>query len=196
LSGEMMRNSNAEQIVRAALGDALGPALDRVLLGNRAGTPTISPPGLLNGITPLTATTGGGDAAMVGDIKQLVTALAPVSGNGSFVIVASPSQAAVLRMRSYIAPAPILVSGALTNTVIAVATNAVVCSVDTPRIEASRDVLVHEETAPAAIVGGGGTAHPVRSMWQTDSVSLRLVWPVAWVVRSPVGVAYVTGTTW
>jgi hypothetical protein len=39
-------------------------------------------------------------------------------------------------------------------------------------------------------------ASPLRSYFQTDSVGLRLKWPLSWAVRDSRGVAYLTGANW
>ena len=56
------------------LAQDLGLSIDNVLLGNAAAA---APVGLLNGVTPLAATAGGGTNALLGDIKKLVAAIAP-----------------------------------------------------------------------------------------------------------------------
>jgi hypothetical protein len=105
----------------------------------------------------------------------------------------------VVRSMSQSEPFTILVSASLpAGCVVAIAVNALVASVELPMIDASQQAIVHEETVPAAIVdiGSGVMAHPVRSSFQTDSVVLRLRWPITWALRSPAGVAVVEGATW
>ena len=81
---------------------------------------------------------------------------------------------------------------------IAVAVNGIVSVPDTPRIDAARETVLHEESdAPAEIIDDAGTmAVRVGSKWQTNSVSLRLIMPVAWALRSNNAVAWLTGVTW
>jgi hypothetical protein len=179
LTGEMVRNSNAEAIVRNAMITAVGLALDKLLLSNTAGTTGLRPPGLLYGITPLTATPAGQDA-LVGDVKKLVSAIAPVAGNGSIVLVAAPGQATSLKF-AVREPFPVLMSASLADgTVIAVATSALASAIDPPVIDASQEAISHQETAPREIVDIGNTsAYPVRSFFQTDSLGLRLRMPAS-----------------
>jgi hypothetical protein len=55
----------------------------------------------------------------------------------------------------------------------------------TPQIDASRDAVVHmEDSAPATNIGLDVMATPLRSMFQTDSVSLRLRWRISWALRA------------
>ena len=63
-----------EGVIREAIQDDTSVAVDSVLLDANPAT-VVRPAGLLNGVVALTATAGGGIAAIVGDIKQLVAAL-------------------------------------------------------------------------------------------------------------------------
>jgi hypothetical protein len=202
LTGEMLRNSNAESIVKQALIDSAAPALDAALFSNAAGVPELRPPGLLNGLTPLTpAAPGAKDEAMRSDLIALASAVSVVAGKSSLAFVMHPAQAVAVNLRSlrefsYI----VLPSNALAaGTVIALAVNALVSAVgEAPALDASKEAVVHEEdSTPAAIVTPLGTmASPLRSYFQTDSVGLRLKWPLSWAVRDSRGVAYLTGANW
>jgi hypothetical protein len=198
LTGEMIRNSNAEAIVGQRMLDATGPAIDANLFSSAAGVPEERPPGLLNGIPPLTGATGGGQGALTADLKALANALAPVAGNSQIVLVVSAEQAVslALQLRS---PFPVLTSASLApGTVIAVAVNALVSAIDAPEISASQHATPHEQEQPSPLVdiGGGIMATPVRSMFQTDSVSLRLIMNASWVLRSPSAIAWIQNATW
>ena len=71
---------------------------------------------------------------------------------------------------------------------------------EAPRFEISDQATLHmEDTAPADIVSGaapGTPANPVKSLWQTDSLALRLILPINWTIRRAGVVAYVAGVTW
>jgi Phage capsid family len=200
LTGEMMRSPNAEQLVRQVLIESTGPALDAAMFSAAAAT-TDHPAGLLNGITAKTPAAAGEKAQIIiDDIQQLASAVAPVSGNNSIVLVASPDAAVALVLRLYSALTwPILTSASLApRTVIAVATNALVSAVDgLPQIDATRDAELHRDSVPAEIVTAGGTvAYPVGSLFQTDQVGLRLRWPLTWGLRSPAGLAWMSNVNW
>jgi hypothetical protein len=69
-----------------------------------------------------------------------------------------------------------------------------------PRMELSDQATLHfEDTAPADIVSGPGSAPvaatPVKSLWQTDSLGLRTIMHLNFIMRRPV-VAWITGTVW
>lgn len=198
-----MEFTSAEPLVRQVLIESTAPALDKVLFSaNAAGLDR--PAGLLFGIAPLNAAGVAGTKAenLVDDVQTLATAIAPVAGNNGIVLVAAPAQAVAIQMRlARDMGWPILTSTQLAaGTVIAIAANTLVAAVEgIPEIDASRSVgvIIHEETSPAPIVSAGGVmATPVRSMFQTDSVALRVKWPICWALRDPRGVAWMSGVNW
>jgi HK97 family phage prohead protease len=205
-----------EGVLRQAIIDDTAVALDAVLLDNNAAS-AIRPAGLLNGVTPLTATAGGGFAALTGDIKQLTGALLTATRgnvrNPCFIM--NPQQV----MSAGLTPAPssgvfpfdtstgalngwpIIDSGTVPlGTVIAMDAADFVSAGETPQFSVSDQATVHEEdTTPLPIVGPGGTpvtANPVRSLWQTDSLGLRLILNMNWALRRTGMVAVINGVTW
>jgi hypothetical protein len=197
LTGEMMRHSNAEAIVRQTLLDNVGPSLDKVLFDQNTAVPELRPAGLLHSVAPLTATAGGGIDALVGDIENLTAALAPVAGNGGVVLVAAPKQAAAIMLRTPRELYPVLMSASLPDkTVIAIASNAVASAVDAPTIGASQHAIQHMADPASQISNGGGIASPVFSSFQIDATDLKLRWPISWALRSPQGIAWVEAVSW
>jgi hypothetical protein len=201
LTHEMMTNTNAERLIRQALLESAGPALDKQLFGTTAAVANERPAGLLNGISALTASSGTDKAqALVDDLQTLATAVAPVAGNSPIVLVAAPAQAVALRLRlPQPVDWPVLTSTALAaKTVIAIATNAVVSAVEgSPMIDASGAVELVRDTAPTSI-DDAETApmQYVGSLYQTDQVALRLRWPIGWALRTSSGLAYMTNVAW
>lgn len=198
LSAELLDQSNAEALVRAALTESVALGLDRVLFSASAAVAGKQPAGLLNGIAGLTPTAGGGAAmdAMASDIAKLLVAIGPMAGAGYF-IAASPGQAAALQFRLGARVPNVMASAALAaGTVIAIAPRAFVSIMETPRIEASIEALVHHDDAPADIATAGVVAAPTRSLYQTNSVGLRMITPVSWGLRAPGAVAWMSGVNW
>ena len=79
LTGEMMCSSNAETLVRQALIESTGPALDRVLF-SAAPAAADRPPGLLNGIAALTPSAGAyGKTELIVDDLQALALGSPAS---------------------------------------------------------------------------------------------------------------------
>jgi HK97 family phage major capsid protein/HK97 family phage prohead protease len=72
---------------------------------------------------------------------------------------------------------------------------------DSPAIDMSNQATLHmEDTNPLALAtgtqGSGVVATPMRSMFQTDSLALRLVWDVSWVMRRAGACQFRTGVAW
>jgi HK97 family phage prohead protease len=208
-----------EGLLRNAIQEDTAISLDSVLIDANAAT-LVRPAGILNGVTPLTPTAGGGFAALVGDIKQITGALLTTTkGNvrnpvwlmnpqqiASAGLVAMPGMGAFPFRdeisRGQLGGWPIIDSGTVPlGTVIAMdAADFVAVGGDSPRFELSDQATLHmEDTAPADIVSGvapGTPANPVKSMWQTDSIALRLILPVNWTMRRAGVVQAVVGVTW
>jgi Phage capsid family len=202
LTHEMMTNPNAETLIRQALIESSGPALDKQLFSATAAG-TDRPAGLLNGIAALTPAAAGGQSkgeVLVDDVQQLATAVAPVAGNGDIVLVASPDAATALRLRLPVTVQwPVLVSSSLpARTVIAVAANAIVSAVEgAPMIDASGHTELVRDTVPTAIDDAmTAPMQYVGTMYQTDQVALRLRWLISWALRTPNGIAWMNNVNW
>jgi hypothetical protein len=201
LTHEMLVNPNAETLIRQALVESTGPAVDKVLFSANAAA-SDRPAGLLNGIAPLTPTTAGPSKGevIVDDLQALATAIAPVAGNGGITLIASPDAAVALVLRlTHSVEWPVLTSASLApRTVIAIAANAVVSAVEgAPQIDASGGVELVRDTAPTQI--DDALTPPVQyvgTMYQTDQVALRLRWPMSWALRSTAGLAWMTNVNW
>lgn len=203
LSGELMRSSNAETLVKQALIESAGPGIDSVLFSANAASSS-SPAGLLAGISALTPSAGGtGNAKseiLVDDLQKLAGAIGPVAGNGDIVLVGSPDAAAALKMRMPMgAEWPVLMTSSLVaRTVIAIAAAAVVSAINgVPEIDTALEASIHYDDAPGDIADIGGVfARPVGSMFQTDTIALKLRWPISWALRDVRGIAFMTGVNW
>jgi len=210
-----------EGLLRQAIDEDTAVSLDSVLLDAMPAT-QIRPAGLLNGVTPLTPTpapatpiAGAGFDTLVGDLRQVAaTLLNATHGNvrtpcwimnpietmamslthtamGTFPFKDDVEAGTLLRW-------PIIDSATVPmGTMLAVdAADFVTVGGEAPRFEVSDQATLHmEDTSPQAIVDGG-PASPVRSLWQTDSLGLRMILPVNWTMRRPGMVAWLQGATW
>jgi hypothetical protein len=189
-----------ESIVRAGIGEDTRTALDAALLGTNAGS-SIRPAGLLNGVTPLTATaiTNGPLAALSGDVGQLAGAIPQAV---DFVVLMNASE----RMRA-IALAPALgtviveAPGLTAKQIVGIdAADFVTVEGDQPRTSVSFEAALHEEDAvPLALSATGSpnvVAAPLRSLFQTDAIAIRMVQFVSWAIRRASRVATITAVTW
>jgi HK97 family phage prohead protease len=206
-------------LLRDAVQTDTAIALDSVLIDANAAT-AIRPAGILNGVSGLTPTAGGGFTALTGDIKALTGALLTGTlGNvrnpvwlmnpqqvNSIGLVAAPG-AGVFPFRDEIGRGtlggwPVIDSGTVPlGTVIVVdAADFVSVTGDGPRFEISDQATLHmEDTAPTDISTAGTpavVAFPAKSMFQTDSLALRLILPINWTIRRTGTVAWMAGVTW
>src|SRR5262249_18199210 len=133
LSGELMRSSNAETLVRRTLVESAGPGIDSVLFSANPASSS-QPAGLLNGIAALTPAAAGNSKSevLVDDLQKLALAIGSVAGNGDIVLIGSPDAAAALKMRLPSSVEwPVLTTNSLApRTIVAVAAAAVVSAID------------------------------------------------------------------
>jgi len=219
-SREMAEHSTPaiEAVLRQAIIEDTSVAIDTVLLDATAASAT-RPAGLKNGVSGLTATAGGGLAALVGDVKQLAGALIagsnghlrdPVwimnpiqvlsiqfqtNANGQFIFQDEIAQG---RFRGY----PLYQSTTVpSGTVFLIdAADFFSATGDTPVFNASDTATLHmEDTTPLAIGTAGSpntVAAPVRSLYQTDSLAIRMTWDLNWAMRRTGVIAWTSSVTW
>jgi HK97 family phage major capsid protein/HK97 family phage prohead protease len=206
-----------EGLIREAIQQDTSVAVDSVLIDANPAT-AIRPAGLLNGVSVTTATAGGGLTALIGDIKALIGALtASTYGNlRSPVFLMNPSDmlsvSLTMAANTGIFPFRAEIAGGTLNTVPVIdsatvplhtvilvdAADFVVVGGEGPRMELSDQATLHmEDTSPAELVASPSTvAAPQRSLFQTDSIALRMVLPLNWVQRRSGTVAWTQAVTW
>lgn len=207
-----------EQVLRTAIQEDTGVAIDTVLLDANAAT-LIRPAGLRNGVTGLTATAGGGFNALVADLKALVGALIASSGGNvrQPMWIMNPVQALSISLtqnasgdfpfaadlrNGTLLGYPVAQSATVTPGTVALvdAADFFTASGDEPRFDVSDQATLHmEDTSPTSISTAGtpnAVAAPVRSLFQTDSLGLRMILDLNWTMRRAGMVAFVTGVSW
>lgn len=206
-----------EGLLRNAIQEDTAVSIDSVLLDSNAAT-AIRPAGIRNGVVGLTPTAGGGFAALVGDIKQLTGALLTATNGNirNMAFIMNPQQALSISLIQPPVPgglfpfadevaagrlrgAKLITSGTVpVSTVICIdAADFVVVGGEAPRFEISDQATLHmEDTTPLPIVAGTTAADPTRSLWQTDSLALRLILPLNWALRRTGTVSWLTAVTW
>jgi HK97 family phage major capsid protein len=205
-------------LLRNAIQEDTSVALDTVLLDATAAS-TTRPAGLRNGVTVTTATSGGGFAALVGDVKALVGALITAS-NGNIrnpVWIMNPIQSIAIaltqnaggdfpfaaeinggRLQGY----PVILSSTVTAGMVILldADDYVSVEGDAPSFVVSDQAVLHmEDTTPLAIGTTGSpatVAAPARSLFQTDSLALRMIMQVNWTLRRTGTLAWTQSITW
>jgi hypothetical protein len=207
-----------EGIIREAVMLDTGIAIDSVLIDINPAT-VIRPAGLLNGIVATASTAGGGLTSILGDLKALIGALAANTyGNiRDPVWLLNPGEvlSASLAMapnglfpfrdeveRGTLNNIPIIDSATIPlHTVVLIdAADFVTAGAEGPRLELSDQATLHmEDTAPLDLVAAGSppvVAAPQRSLFQTDSLALRLVMRLNWVQRRAGTVVWAQNVTW
>jgi hypothetical protein len=198
---EMAEHSAIEAVSRALISEATALKLDATLFGTQADD-GVTPGGLLNGATQVTGVaTGGGATAMATDISKLVGALVTAYGGRDVVLVMNPAQATSIKVLA--GPKfdlPVLPSSSVpAGTVIAIEASSFVSAFGAaPEFETVTQPIFHyDDTAPANPIM---TGVPVRSLFQTDSIALRMTLRAAWGMRTatpnPVHVAYMASVSW
>jgi HK97 family phage major capsid protein/HK97 family phage prohead protease len=206
-----------EQLLRNAIQEDTAVAIDSVLLDANAAT-TVRPAGLRNAITTAAGTAGGGIAAVVADLKGMLGTLnTATNGNlRSLTFLMNPAQAIALsltqnaggdfpfaqeinqnRFQGY---SVIQSTTVPAGVVIALdAADFFSATGDEPRFDVSDQATLHmEDTTPLAIGTAGApntVAAPVQSMFQTDTLALRMILPMNWAMRRAVAVER-TAVTW
>ena len=202
---ETARSTAIDAAARTALNESVGLSLDSAILSTAAATDD-APAGIRNGAASVTATAGGGDNAMRQDLAKLAAAVAGVGGT-NLIFIAAPGEYVKLAFANPVMPFRIYPSAALAaGTVMAVAANALAFAADpVPDFSAGVEAVLHyEDAAPEHISTPGvdpdpaTVAAPVRSAWQSDVITLRLILGISWALRAPASqsVATVSSVTW
>jgi HK97 family phage major capsid protein/HK97 family phage prohead protease len=219
-SREMAEHSTPaiEAVLRQAIVEDTSVAIDTILLDATA-TSATRPAGLRNGVTGATPTTGGGLAALVGDVKALAGSLITGS-NGHLrdpVWIMNPIQVLSIqfqtnatgqfifqdeiaqgRFRGY----PLYQSTTVPSGTVLLLDAADFFSAtgDAPVFNASDTATLHmDDTTPLALSATGApntVAAPIRSLYQTDSLAIRMTWDLNWAMRRTGVVAFVSSVTW
>jgi hypothetical protein len=173
-------------------------------------------------VSATTATAGGGLAAVIGDLRGLTSAL--ITGtNGNLrspVWIMNPGDVLAIKMTPAIAGGgefPFkeeLTGGTLLGYPVIQSTNVaadtmllldaadfVSVSGDSPRFDVSNQATLHmEDTTPLQIAtgaqGSGVLATPTRSLWQTDSIGVKMMLDLNWGMRRTGVVAWTQTMTW
>lgn len=207
-----------EQLLRNAIQEDTAVSIDSVLLDATAAS-TTRPAGLRNGITTAAGTAGGGIAAVVADLKGMLGTLnTATNGNlRNITFLMNPAQALALsltqnaggdfpfaqeisqnRFQGY---SVIQSTTVPAGVVIALdAADFFSATGDDPRFDVSDQATLHmEDTSPLAIGTAGSpntVAAPVRSLFQTDSIALRMILPINWAMRRSGVLVERTAVTW
>jgi hypothetical protein len=202
LSREAVVHASGLATVSTLLREDVSASLDAWMFSTQAGTAGTSPPGLLQGVSPLTASTATDHTeAMLVDLEKLAGVISDAGGSGVVFIAATRQAiAARLRLRNLdqfsIFPCASLAAG----TVVCVEPSAFVSYISPdPVIDVGLETALHfEDTSPQPIAAGTGptVASPVRSLFQQDLVAIKVLLEISYAMRAANMVSYLTGAAW
>lgn len=199
-----------EGLLRRSILRRTAITLDGLLLDATAGS-TTRPAGLLNGVSAAASGVGGGDyLAVLEDIAALMAPFDTANAGRNLVLIMHPAQARKLAMMPgpdgtfgwadrFMSQFTVLTSTSATaNRLIAIdAEDFCAATGDTPMFDVSEQATLHMSDAPGEIVTAAGSVNdPIRSMWQTNSIALRMVMNLTWKMRRTGMVQWIDGTSW
>jgi hypothetical protein len=216
-----MANSSGpaiEGILRKAMADDTQASLDGFLIDAVAESAT-RPAGLLVGVSPITASAATTSLdKIVADINALIAPIEAAGGGGNIVLIMNPAQARKIGMASTTtgdfafgspseAAAKFGASRIISSTtvtagrVIAVDADWFASATgDAPRFAVSNEATLHEEDTTPLALGTTGSpnvvAAPMRSLFQTDSIAIRLSLYVTWMMVRTAMVQTIASVGW
>lgn len=190
---ELMKRSAGFVTFETMLRERAAASIDAALFSADSGTDTRHA-GLRAGVTPLASSNMADD-----DVERLLSAVAEKGGT-NFTIIGNARDILTLQVRlpRLADDVALWSTRALSKgTVIGLDRAAFASSVGEIDIEAGESAVMHMSDTPLEIVSGTGptTADPVRSAWQTATISLRLLIDIAFVQRGE-RVAVMDGAAW
>ncbi len=208
----MYSNPSIEGIIREGIADDTAITIDSLLLDSVAGSAT-RPAGLTNGVAALTATAGGGSAAILGDLKKLTAPFYAANAGRRLVLLMNPAEALSLSMTAgpdgnfgwtaqFTSRFTVLESTTVPAGHIYLLDAADFVAVNgTPEFEVSETATLHlEDTTPLNITSGAQgsavAATPVQNMFQTAQIAIRMVASITWAMRRTGMIQHISGVTW
>jgi hypothetical protein len=207
----MRSTPSIEAIVRQAILEDTATALDPLLLDATA-VSTARPAGLLNGVSAAASGFPGADyQAVREDFKALLAPFFTANAADNITVIMNPAQGLALsfmegpigdpnwlnRIRERVTM--VESTSATANRLIAIRNSDFVGAGGAPAFDVSEQATIHmEDTTPLEIVSGTGptTADPVRSLFQTASIGVRMLLDVSWTMRRTGVVQWIDGTSW
>lgn len=213
VSNELLRDSSpaAEQLVRDALAEASAQRIDTTFLSNVAAVAGVSPAGLLNGVTGISASGSDGDAVRA-DIKALYEAFITAKNAKGLWFVMNPSLAKSLSLITNALgqkefPELKATGGTLEGDPVATGDNvggddlillkpSDIWKIGDGGVEVSmsRDATIEQDTAPqgASDTPVAASANMV-NMFQTESTAIKVVRSMNFAKRRSHAVQYIEG---
>lgn len=201
ITRELWEHSNAEALIGSVMAADLSLGIE-TLLFDAVAADTVRPAGLKNGIAAITADAGasGANDAMINDLANLATAVAPVSTHLAYV--ASPKQYVKIMLRKSLTfPFPVYASSALADRQVAcIALDALAVGGNgEPRLEVGdAPTIVMDDAAGAFSTVGtpNVVAAPIQSTFQADLIAMKVIADISWALRSASGFSWTQNVNW
>lgn len=214
---DMLSDPAVEPLFRNIMTEDTRETIDVLFMDDTAAVPNVRPAGLqsLAGLNTV-ASSGTTLANIITDMKAAMQAMADNRMGTRLVWIIPMAQLVSLSLqtnaagnfmfRDEMANGTIMGIPFLSNVLVPAETVFLVDAAElmaaystTPMIDASEQATLHMDNAPAPISTVGtpnAVAAPVRSLWQTASWALRLLWDLTWNQRRPNAVFTITGVQW
>jgi HK97 family phage major capsid protein len=208
---------NIEALIRQIITEDTSISIDSVLLDATAAS-TTRPAGLRNGVT---VTTASAEAvaldALVEDAKTLLGVLIGANALRMPVWIMNPAQELAIGLISNangefpfagqleagrFLRYPILTSTTVTagQLILVDAADFFSATGDEPRFDVNDSATLHmEDTTPLALSAAGSpntVAAPIRSLWQTDTIGIRMIMELNWAMRRSGVIAWTETVVW
>jgi hypothetical protein len=192
---EVAESSAAQEVITQVLRENTAMSLDAALFSNAAAT-VARPAGILSGVAALPAATGGGETAMMADLRALAAAISGATAN--LAIAANPAQGNAIRLsRGTMFPPEVQVWASIAipaGTVIALDPAAFSSGFGSVPEEISSTVaMLQMDTAPPDYPLAGPKT---QELWQVDCIATMLRLRCAWIWRVNNAVAWIQGASW
>jgi len=199
-----------EAIVRQSILEDTGAILDPLIIDATAAS-TARPAGLLNGVSATATGFAGGDyQAVRQDFRSLLAPFYTADGTDNIVVLMNPAQGLNMSLMEGPSGDPNWLSRIRDRVTIVESTRVPAARLiavrvsdfagagGNPEFDVSEQATIHmEDTTPLEIVSTSPTtADPVRSLWQTASVGVRMLMDVSWTMRRTGMVQWVDTTSW
>ncbi len=202
-----------EGVLRTAILEDTAKTLDPILLDATAGD-SIRPAGLLYGVSAAAVGYGGADhVAVKEDFKALLKPFIDAGAAGGITVIMNPAQSLAISLMDgpdnnanwfqAIRDRVTLIESenATANRLIALRNPDFATGLgDMPEFEISNQATIHmEDTSPAALSASASpntVAAPIRSFFQTDSLGIRMIMDISWIMARSGMVQWIDGTSY
>ena len=174
--------------------------MDSALLDTSASS-SARPAGLLANVSALTATSGGGLTALLGDLAKIASAVATAKIPAeNLLLVMSPD--AAIKARGLLSPNfgyQIIGSNSVASgTIIGLAPSAIAMSIGVPQLESGDGPVIHlDNVATDPVVSGTPATGTVASAFQRQLIVIKVRLRATWATLAPGAVQVInSGISW